>query len=103
MENPFGEVEILQTEKEKTYEPFKQALMNGQVDFSYTKKDGTIRHAVGTTCPSLIPAEKQIQNSGKKEFDHIQNYFDLTIADGGDWRAFIKDNLIEFTPIQPLT
>ncbi len=99
MSNPF-EVDDIQTDQQKAYQPFKDALMRGKVQFSYTKKDGSKREAIGTTCPELIPADKQITTAGKKEFDHIQNYYDFTVENGGDWRAMIKENLIDFTPIQ---
>ena len=36
---------------------FREALKNGEVKFSYTKKDGTKRCAVGTLCEKLIPKE----------------------------------------------
>ena len=36
---------------------FREALKNGEVKFSYTKKDGTVRRAVGTLCEKLIPKE----------------------------------------------
>ena len=36
---------------------FREALRNGEVKFIYTKKDGTMRHAVGTLCEKLIPKE----------------------------------------------
>ena len=36
---------------------FREALKNGEVKFSYTKKDGSMRRAVGTLCEKLIPKE----------------------------------------------
>ena len=36
---------------------FREALKNGEVKFTYTKKDGTMRRAVGTLCGKLIPKE----------------------------------------------
>lgn len=36
---------------------FREALKNGEVLFTYTKKDGTLRRAVGTLCEKLIPKE----------------------------------------------
>ena len=36
---------------------FREALKNGEVKFPYAKKDGTIRHAVGTLCEKLLPKE----------------------------------------------
>ena len=35
----------------------KTALNEGIVLFQFIKKDGTIRHARGTTCPDLVPAD----------------------------------------------
>ena len=36
---------------------FREALKNGEVMFTYTKKDGSLRRAVGTLCEKLIPKE----------------------------------------------
>ena len=35
----------------------KTALYEGTVLFEFIKKDGTLRHARGTTCPDLVPAD----------------------------------------------
>ena len=35
----------------------REALKNGEVKFTYAKKDGTIRQAVGTLCEKLLPKE----------------------------------------------
>ena len=34
---------------------FREALKNGEVKFTYTKKDGSMRRAVGTLCEKLLP------------------------------------------------
>ena len=34
---------------------FKHALFEGKVEFDYVKKDGTLRHAVGTMNEALLP------------------------------------------------
>lgn len=34
---------------------FREALRNGEVKFTYTKKDGSMRRAVGTLCEKLLP------------------------------------------------
>lgn len=36
---------------------FREALKNGEVNFTYIKKDGSLRRAVGTLCEKLIPKE----------------------------------------------
>ena len=33
----------------------KKALYEGVVLFEFVKKDGTLRHVRGTTCPDLVP------------------------------------------------
>ena len=40
----------------------KKALFEGVVLFDFIKKDGTLRHARGTTCPDLIPTDNMPQN-----------------------------------------
>ena len=35
----------------------KKALYEGIVLFEFIKKDGSLRHARGTTCPDLVPAD----------------------------------------------
>ena len=40
----------------------KKALYEGVVLFEFVKKDGTLRHARGTTCPDLIPTDNMPQN-----------------------------------------
>ncbi len=85
------QIEMVQTEKEKAFQPFLDQLLAGKVEFQYKKKDGSIRDATGTLCADLIPDDKKVSGSEKKEFDHTQNYYDFG---ANDWRTFIKDNLI---------
>ena len=40
----------------------KTALNEGVVLFEFIKKDGSLRHARGTTCPDLIPTDNMPQN-----------------------------------------
>ncbi len=40
----------------------KKALYEGVVLFEFVKKDGSIRHARGTTCPDLVPTDNMPQN-----------------------------------------
>ena len=39
----------------------RKALYEGVVLFEFIKKDGTLRHARGTTCPELLPADDKPQ------------------------------------------
>ena len=40
----------------------KKALYEGVVLFEFVKKDGSIRHARGTTCPDLVPTDNMRQH-----------------------------------------
>jgi len=55
--------------------------------FSYLKKDGTFRKAIGTLNENLIPEEKRPKNSSKNNGSNLK-YFDL---DKNDWRSISKD------------
>lgn len=67
------------------------ALAVGWVKFSYWKKDGSHRLAIGTRNPSLINEIKG--NTERKERDRYAEsvfpYFDLS---RGDFRCFLKEN-----------
>ena len=41
---------------------FREALRNGEVKFTYTKKDGSMRRAVGTLCKKLLPKMTPMDN-----------------------------------------
>ena len=45
----------------------RKALNEGVVLFDFIKKDGTLRHARGTTCPDLIPTDNMPQNKRTPE------------------------------------
>ena len=46
-----------------TISDLKTALYEGVVLFEFIKKDGTLRHARGTTCPDLIPVDNMPKNA----------------------------------------
>ena len=79
------------------YESLRDLLSCGLARFTYRKMDGTIRVALGTRCPSLIPKGKMpkgdmsdgaaITESNIKAFP----YFDL---DRNEWRSFGVLNFI---------
>jgi hypothetical protein len=73
----------------------REALANGAVSFKYTKVDGSIRKATGTTKTDLIPEDKLPKGEAESVVSEAYiRYFD---TDVNEWRAFITDNLIEFT------
>ena len=44
----------------------RKALNEGIVLFQFVKKDGTLRHARGTTCPDLVPTPKAYVHPNSK-------------------------------------
>ena len=71
----------------------EKKMASGKVKFQYTKKDGTLREAIGTTCNDLMeqidgtlwtPSEKTV----KKSSTSIP-YFD---CEKGLWRSFMCTN-----------
>ena len=79
------------------FESFRDKLASGVWRFSYFKKEGGIREAVGTRMPSLIPADKTPKcpqtNKEWKERAASIPYFDL---DQQGWRSFRIDLFIGF-------
>lgn len=80
-----------------TISEFKTALNNGVVKFSFTKKDGTIREANGTTKLSYIGAidqnalPKGTGKQTKRPMDMVC-YYDL---DKQSWRSFHENQFNE--------
>lgn len=80
-----------------TISEFKTALNNGVVKFSFTKKDGTVREAIGTTKLSYIDMidsnalPKGTGKQTKKPIDMIR-YYDL---DKQGWRSFHENQFNE--------
>ena len=80
------------------FESFRDKLRTGVYRFSYFKKDGDIREAVGTLDFSHIPAEHQPKPlSGapdvRPENYETFRYYDL---DAEGWRSFRLENFIGF-------
>ena len=86
------------------FESFRDALSNGFARFTYYKKDGTTRTALGTRSSVLIPADKapgaSPQRNGESGLrlegeDNVKAipYFDL---DKREWRSF---NVLNFVSL----
>ena len=77
---------------------FCKALNNGVIRFSFWKKDGSIREAVGTTNLMLIPLDKLPMNTA---VDHAQNYQTICFFDleKSEWRSFNIASFIGFVSI----
>ena len=71
------------------FESVRDALSNGFARFTYFKKDGTTRTALGTRSPSLIPVDKAPKcpqnNEDWEERAKSIPYFDL---EKNEWRSF---------------
>ena len=84
------------------YESVRDALNNGMARFTYSKKDGSSRSALGTRSPILIPADKLPKSSladlDDKEADNYRTipYFDL---DKNEWRSFSVLNFISLDKV----
>jgi hypothetical protein len=72
----------------------KDALKNGTVYVTFTKKDGTIRHMNCTKNFDLIPADKHPTGSGGYVNPDIIKVFDVDIS---EWRSFSEDQVEVWT------
>ena len=71
------------------FESFRDALTNGFARFTYFKKDGTTRTALGTRSSALIPADKfpkcPVEINEWGDIVKTIPYFDL---EKNEWRSF---------------
>ena len=76
----------------------KNALNEGTVLFEFIKKDGTLRHARGTTCPDLVPADDTPK--GKRTPEQQAAYERQTVAfydiDKKGWRSMRIDTIWDY-------
>jgi hypothetical protein len=81
------------------FESFRDALSNGFARFTYYKKDGTTRTALGTRSLSLIPVDKlpkgDMSDGAATWEDNAKAipYYDL---DKNEWRSF---NVLNFVSL----
>ncbi len=82
----------------------KKALYEGTVLFEFIKKDGTLRHARGTTCPDLVPTDDMPK--GKRTPEQQALYDRQTVAfydiDKKGWRSMRIDTIWNYKRIQKL-
>ena len=73
----------------------RKALYEGIVLFEFIKKDGTLRHARGTTCPDLVPTDDTPK--GKRTPEQQALYDRQTVAfydiDKKGWRSMRIDTI----------
>lgn len=69
----------------------KERMKTSVVEFYFIKRDGTLRHAYGTTMPSL--AAKHINGRGiPRESVKTTPFFD---AEVGQWRSFRWESIVK--------
>lgn len=77
----------------------QKSLNEGVVIFDFIKKDGTLRHARGTTCPDLVPTDNMPQ--GKRTPEQQALYNRQTVAfydiDKKAWRSMRIDTIWNYT------
>ena len=76
----------------------RTALNEGVVLFEFIKKDGTLRHARGTTSPELIPADNMPQNKRSPQQQalyerQVVTFYDI---DRKAWRSMRIDTIWNF-------
>ena len=83
----------------------KKALYEGVVLFEFVKKDGTTRHARGTTCPDLVPTDNTPK--GKRTPEQQALYDRQTVAfydiDKKGWRSMRIDTIWSYTRAMKLS
>ena len=69
----------------------KQKLHNGEVNFTYQKKDGSERTARGTLNVQVMGEENSPKGMDYNKNDDVTRYYDLN---SNGWRSFTNVNLI---------
>ena len=83
----------------------KRALYEGIVLFEFVKRDGTLRHARGTTCPDLVPTDDTPK--GRRTPEQQALYDRQTVAfydiDKKGWRSMRIDTIWSYQRAMRLT
>ena len=83
----------------------KRALYEGIVLFEFVKRDGTLRHARGTTCPDLVPTDDTPK--GRRTPEQQALYDRQTVAfydiDRKGWRSMRIDTIWSYQRAMRLT
>jgi hypothetical protein len=72
-----------------THKSFEEKIKHGELKFEYTKKDGSIREAKGTSRLDMIP--EGLHPKGGVKATKGTPYFDIEI---NEWRSITSDSLI---------
>lgn len=87
-----SEKQQIHEKREKDLSRLKKLLKAGVVEFSYKKKDGSVRKAKGTLKDELLPETDKDDERKKNLSKECFYYYDLK---RDDFRCFLKDNFIE--------
>ena len=87
-----SEKQQIREKRAKDLSRLKKLLKAGVVEFSYKKKDGSVRKAKGTLKDELLPETDKDDERKKNLSKDCFYYYDLT---RDDFRCFLKDNFIE--------
>ena len=77
------------------FEKFRKQLSTGKYRFSYFKIDCSIREAIGTLDPTLIPANR-FPTSGDKRNVNVRERFTYYDLECNAWRSFRIEGFIGF-------
>lgn len=86
--------------RENVQEVLCNSLKNGETHFTFIKKDGTLRKAVGTINLDMVPdADKQFSNSMEEKSERTDqtSYYDL---EKNAWRCCKYASVVEINGIQ---
>ena len=92
LEENKSEKQQIREKRSKDLSRLKKLLRNGVVEFSYKKKDGSVRKAKGTLKDELLPETDKDDERRKNINKECFYYFDLK---KDDYRCFLRDNFIE--------
>ena len=83
----------------------RKALNEGVVIFQFVKKDGSLRHARGTTSPDLIPTDNMPQGKRTPAQQALYNRTVVTFydIDRKGWRCMRIDTIWDFHRALKLT
>ena len=87
-----SEKQQIREKRAKYLSRLKKLLKTGVVEFSYKKKDGSVRKAKGTLKDELLPETDKDDERKKNLSKDCFYYYDLK---RDDFRCFLKDNFIE--------
>lgn len=87
-----SEKKQIREKRSKDLERLKRLLKNGVVEFSYKKKDGSLRKAKGTLKDELLPETDKGDERKRNLSKDCFYYFDLK---KDDYRCFLRDNFVE--------